>query len=125
MKLKQSWLPFILILGFWIIISFLLDPWDVEFIAMFYMAIIALAISYIYIGYKIVVNHKKNTSMIFITLSRLPFLIIASHALVLFSGRTFSSEGGWWILYALLMIGLPVSVILYITGKAIEKYKSR
>ena len=121
MKLINIWLQYVIVLGVWILLSYLIDPQNELFMMMFYLALIALIVSLLRIANKIICDKNISGSITFIKLSRLPIIIIASHALVLLTGRTFNSEGGWWILYALLYLGIPLSLVLFIGGKLIQK----
>jgi len=93
-----------------------MDPWSDLYSPMFLITIFALMLSLLFIIHRIVVDNKKNISIIFFRLSKLPLLILVSHILLLLSGRTFNSEGGWWILYVLLIIGPMMSIILFTVG---------
>jgi len=124
-SLKKSLIPYISILLLWITASFFISPWSELFDALLWLTAIALILSFLFIVFKIIIENKKDVPNIFIDLSKLPFLIIGSHIVVLISGKTFNPEGGWWILYTLLFFGLPLSVILFTTGKIIKKCKSK
>jgi len=119
--MKYSWLPFISVLAIWIICSFFLNPFrDPILLGLF---LVLGTISFFYIVYRIVVNNKKNASFIFFKLAKLPFLIIGSHILLMLSVDGFSGEGGWWILYFLVAMSIPISLLLYIIGLVIEEHK--
>ena len=124
-NLKKSLIPYISILLLWITMSFLIDPWSELYDAMLWLTTMALILSFIFIVYKIIIENKKDISNIFFDLSKLPFLIIGSHIVVLISGKTFNPEGGWWILYALLVICPIISIILFTTGLIIKTFKKQ
>ena len=123
MNIRHSWIPYISILVIWIISSFFLDPWSDFHFLRFLLALLLGTISFLFIIYKIIINNKKNVPLIFFKLAKLPFLIIGSQILLLLSGRTFTEEGGWWILYAVIAISLPISLLLYIIGLAVKKLR--
>ena len=76
-----------------------------------------------YIAIKIMAGNKRRPSLIFVKLSSLPILIITTHIILMIHGRPFTEQGGWWVLYALLILGLPISVILLIIGLIRMKFK--
>ena len=83
----------------------------------------ALILSFLFIVYRTVVDNKKRSHAIFYKLSMLPFLVVASHILMLLTGKTFNPEGGWWILHTLLIIAPILSIILFAIGFINKKIK--
>ena len=122
-SVKKSLIPYTLILLFWITISFFIDFWTDLYDALLLLTIGALICSFMFIVYKIVINNKKDISKMFINLSKLPFLILASHIAVMISGTTFGDKGRWWVLYILLVICPTLSIILFTTGLTIKYFK--
>ena len=97
-SVKRSLTSYAIVLMLWIGISFVLETGTELYSALFSLAASALAGIFIFIIYKIVTNKEKDLSRILLDLSKLPFLILASHIAVMISGKTFGAEGRWWIL---------------------------
>ena len=121
--LKHPAAPFISVLAFWLITSFLIPRSDYLLLFFgFVLSAIALLLSLIPIIYSIITRNRHNIPLIFFKLSKLPFLIIVAHILVQISGRTYTEEGGWWVLYLLLAICLPLSALLWAISLAVRKH---
>ncbi len=123
MNIRHPWIPYISILVIWIISSFFFDPWSEFHFLRFLVALFLGIICFLFIVYKIIIDNKQDVPLIFFKLARLPFLLIGSQILLLLSGRTFTEEGGWWILYAVITLSLPMSLFLYVTGLAVKKLR--
>jgi uncharacterized membrane protein YhaH (DUF805 family) len=82
-----------------------------------------LILCFITIAIGIAYSNKGNLSIIFKKLSTLPLLVIASHIPFMLIGKPFSDLGGWWILYALIAICIPLSLILYGLGIGFTRQK--
>jgi hypothetical protein len=121
--LKWAWLLYITILLSWIFISFTLSHWTFLYESIARFTIIFLILSFMFIVYNIVIKNKDDVSHMFIDLSKLPLLILASHVVVLLSGKTFNPAGGWWILYILLVLCPIISLIFFTTGLIIRSVK--
>lgn len=50
-----------------------------------------------------------------------PLGIIVIHVLLMLSGMVFTKEGGWLVLYTLLLICVPLIVLLYAIGWILAK----
>ena len=121
--MRHSWIPYLSILVIWIISSFFFDPWSGFHFIRFLVTLFLGTICFLFIVYKIIINNKQDVPLIFFKLARLPFLLIGSQILLLLSGRTFNEEGGWWILYAMIALSLPMSMLLYGIGLAFKKLR--
>ena len=124
--LKYRAIPFIAVLALWIGTSFFKYSYEPSFFFVWMaLAVTALLLTLIPIIYSIITQNRHDVSLVLLKLSRLPFLIIAAHILVQISGRTYTDEGGWWVLYLLLAICLPLSLLLYAIGLSIKKLKPK
>jgi len=124
--LKRSWAPYVLILLFWILTSQFLSPWSNSYQVILSFTKIALTLSVVFIVYKTITDNKRQFYEVFFGFAKLSLLILGSYILVFFSGKTFSSEGGWLLLYALFPICLITAAALYAIGatmKYLDKYK--
>lgn len=114
MTFKQTRIPYIIYLSMLSLLyigSFFFDPRaDVTWL-FFKMMIILLVFCLIFIVWVAIEENKKNSSKILMKLSRLPLLVIASHIPLILIGRPFTDQGGWWVLYALIVICLPLSLV--------------
>lgn len=125
MIIKYRAVPFIVVLALWIIASFFLDRHSPFFLIWFALSAAALLSTLIPIIYSIFTQNRQEVSVILFKLSKLPFLIIAAHIIVQITGRTWTDEGGWWILYLLLAVCIPLSLLLYASGLCVKKYKPK
>ena len=123
--LKYRYIPFLLVLTLWIITSFSFDRYDPFLGRRLATAASLLLFTLIPIIYSIIDRNKQDVPLILIKLSKLPFLIIAAHIAVQISGRTYTDKGGWWMLYLLLAICLPLSLLLYVIGLGLRKHKQK
>ena len=121
--MRHSWIPYLSTLVIWIISSFFFDPWSGFHFIRFLVTLFLGTICFLFIVYKIIINNKQDVPLIFFKLARLPFLLMGSQILLLLSGRTFNEEGGWWILYAMIALSLPMSMLLYGIGLAFKKLR--
>lgn len=123
MKIKHAFLCYIAVLALWMFSSYFFSSWSPEQDSLFYLC---CTVGFGLIGYiaiKIMAGNKRRPSLIFVKLSSLPILIITTHIILMIHGRPFTEQGGWWVLYALLILGLPISVILLIIGLIRMKFK--
>jgi len=123
-NLKHSWIPYAFLLVLWISLTHLTRP---SFISWFMFPVLTspIIISLLFIIYRICSDNKDKIDRVFINLSKIPLLFIGSHILLLISGRTFNEQGGFWILYALLMLGLPLTALFLIVGLKIKKSEAK
>lgn len=115
-KYSPSWLPIIIFDGFWLFLSFILKTIKLLNNDIIQVAIFILVITVCYSVYRCIQNNLDSTHKILFNLAKLPFWVLLSHALFLLSGTTFSQEGGWLLLYAIIILGVPLSALFFISG---------
>lgn len=116
-----SWLPIIIFDGVWILVAFLLKANKLLDNDIIRIAVLLFIITVCYSIYICVSNNTSSKQKVFYDLAKIPFWVIFSHILVLFSKTTFNQEGGWLLLYALVIAGTPISALLLVTGLFISK----
>ncbi len=120
--LNKPWLPYIVYFSLMFllyIMAFEIEQNSESYRSFFIYSqpvIALLVLCFIFIAWVIVYSNKGNPSIVFKKLSKLPLLLIISHIPFILIDKPYSSHGGWWILYALIVICFPLSFILYGIG---------
>lgn len=57
--------------------------------------------------------------------SLIPLLVIAGHVLLMVLGDVYTDEGGWLVLYFLLITCIPIFAILYSIGYVLDRVKKK
>jgi hypothetical protein len=112
---KYSWIPFIGMVMFWVVLSRIIDRFNEDLLERFILQF-AIPLSFIYIPIRIIIDNKENISGMFRKLALLPLAIIASHVFLMFTTDTFSGSGAWWLLYLLIVLCPVASIVLYAIG---------
>ena len=73
---------------------------------------------------RIVLTKKINLSKKLYYLSGIPFLIIATHISIFIFGDFYAEQGFYWILYALIIIGVPFSIFFCLSGAILKSRTS-
>lgn len=119
---KYSWIPFIVMVMLWVVLSRIIDRFNEDFLENFILRF-AIPLSFIYIPIRIIIDNKENISGIFRKLALLPLTIIASHLFLMCTTDTFSGAGAWWLLYLLIALCPVASIVLYAIGVGISTKK--
>jgi hypothetical protein len=117
------WIPYLIGLTTLLIVPYkinMFEEGDILLFGMFYIVFpLALAIAL----YGTIKSYKYDTSLLFKRLSVLPWVLVISHALLLYLGDIYSQEGGHWVLYGLIIVSTISSFLLYMIGVIIKVLK--
>ncbi len=64
---------------------------------------------------------QKTLSQTFRKVAFFPMGILLVHILMMLSGKVFTDEGGWMVLYTLLLICVPLIVLLFAISWVLAK----
>ncbi|MBU1055589.1 MAG: hypothetical protein KKC46_17465 [Proteobacteria bacterium] len=120
-KINPPWIPFAILLILWLIQSHFMYPYSETTASVRFVLSLFIASSFLFIVYRNINDNIKNRPKIFYDLAKLPLLIIISHIILLISGKTYNSEGGWWILYSLIIFCPLLSIPSIIIGLIIKR----
>ena len=70
-----------------------------------------------------IISYRSDPVIVLKKLSLIPWVVVASHVLLLYCGNVFSDEGGWFVLGGLVPVSLLLSFVLYVIGIIIKKHK--
>jgi hypothetical protein len=84
---------------------------------------LTLFLPFLYAIHKAYVQNK-NDAHLFLSLSIWPLLFIGSYLTVLIGGDTLYGEGAWWLFYAIALIGIGISLVLFVIGIIVWILKS-
>ena len=73
---------------------------------------------------RIAVTKKINLSKKLYYLSGIPLLIIATHISIFIFGDFYVEQGFYWVLYALIIIGIPFSILFCLSGAILKSRTS-
>ena len=86
----------------------------------FNFSLITIGVFILSIVIRIAVTKKINLSKKLYYLSGIPVLIIGTHISIFIFGDFYAEQGFYWVLYALIIVGVPFSILFCLSGAILK-----